>query len=59
MDNFKLNEALLFTADYFNKSNHNLGKPVFLHTVKIMHLAIQLGYNEIVVLSSGYQVMAK
>lgn len=35
MDNFKLNEALLFTADYFNKSNHNLGSPYFYILLKL------------------------
>ena len=40
MDNQKLNKALLFAADYFNNSNHNFGKPVFLHTIRVFNLAM-------------------
>ncbi|MBG9987296.1 HD domain-containing protein [Facklamia sp. DSM 111018] len=52
MDNYLINKALLFTADHFNNSNHNFGKPVYFHCLNVAYKAIELGYNETIILGS-------
>ena len=52
MDQKIINKAMLFCADYFNKSCHNFGKPVYLHSIKVaMHL-IDMGYSDTIIVGA-------
>lgn len=52
MDQKIVNKAMLFCADYFNKSCHNFGKPVYLHSIKVaMHL-INMGYSDTIIVGA-------
>ncbi len=52
MNDALINRALLFAAEYFNRSCHNGGKPVYLHCLRVAHRAFELGYEDEVIISS-------
>ncbi|MBF0714989.1 hypothetical protein [Gemelliphila palaticanis] len=42
----ELNEALLYSASFFIQSNRNIGKPSFLHSIRVSQLAQKMGYEK-------------
>lgn len=52
MNDALINKALLFAAEYFNRSCHNSGKPVYLHCLRVAHRAFEQGYGEDVIIGA-------
>lgn len=52
MNDILINKALLFAAEYFNRSCHNSGKPVYLHCLRVAHRAFELGYGDSVIIGA-------
>ena len=48
----ELNEALLYSASFFIQSNRKIGKPSFLHSIRVSQLAQKMDYEKNVVISA-------
>ena len=52
MDDFRIEQALLFAADWLRRTGHNPGKPVFLHSLRVARACEALGCGEETVLTA-------
>lgn len=52
MNDWLINEAMLFCAKFFIDSCHNHGKPVYLHSLRIAHQLYELGYEDKIIVGA-------